>query len=327
MKWGAILGAIAGAAAAYFTGGTSLAVLGAAGAGANVGGAVDAGMASNAGYDPGTYADPNQATVNPDGTQSLPPTAAITGKRDAPAPAPSTPTNWAAYTPLAAAALTGGANYYGQVQANSANQAMAQQQMAFQDRMSSTAYQRAVADMEQAGLSPMLAYSQGGASTPAGATAEMHNALGPAASSALQAMQTVQGLEQTQAQIKQLAAATDNTTADTILKGAQTVAATESAGLSQSSARQADATTQQLNKTIEFLSRSLEDRLKGTAAQARGTAAEADISRANVPRAEALGEIWKMLGTAGGAARVGADALGSITSTARGAQQVFTPFY
>lgn len=41
----------------------------------------------------------------------------------------------------------------------------------FQERMSNTSYQRAMADMEKAGLNPMLAYSQGGASLPTGSTA------------------------------------------------------------------------------------------------------------------------------------------------------------
>lgn len=84
-----------------------------------------------------------------------------------------------------ALALPGVLSFLGQERANKSNREIAREQMAFQERMSGTAYQRAVEDMRMAGINPMLAYAQGGASTPAGATATMQDSLGPAVSSAM----------------------------------------------------------------------------------------------------------------------------------------------
>lgn len=64
---------------------------------------------------------------------------------------------------------------------NAANVAIADKQMAFQAQQSNTSYQRGMTDMKAAGLNPMLAYSQGGASSSPGAAIAMQNPKAPMA--------------------------------------------------------------------------------------------------------------------------------------------------
>lgn len=76
---------------------------------------------------------------------------------------------------FAGSALGALSGFLGGESANKASLQSTREQMAFQEDMANTSYQRVVADLNAAGLSPMLAYSKGGAATPTGSTYKAEN--------------------------------------------------------------------------------------------------------------------------------------------------------
>lgn len=124
----------------------------------------------------------------------------------------------APFTGGASLALTAGAlGLMGAEDTNAANQQIAAGQEAFQADMSNTAYQRSVKDLEAAGLNPMLAYTNGPASTPTGAAIAMQNPMTSAISSGSQAADVMTAMRQQQSQSDLNDALLDKAHADSML--------------------------------------------------------------------------------------------------------------
>ena len=123
----------------------------------------------------------------------------------------------AAGASLAGSAISGRAQQKGAEEQNRVNREIAREQMAFQERMSSSAFQRSMADMRKAGLNPILAYQKGGASSPGGAAIPVVNEMAGWANSAQAAGNAIsKGFE-----VTRLKEQLRNLRSDTALKDSQ----------------------------------------------------------------------------------------------------------
>lgn len=120
--------------------------------------------------------------------------------------------------------------YKGQTETNRSNLQIARETNAqnldifnrnleYQERMSNTAYQRQVADMEKAGINPILAAGSGGASSPGGGSAQMQaakmeNPDSNMSSSTLGAINTAIGIKRAIADIERTEADTNKVNAE-----------------------------------------------------------------------------------------------------------------
>jgi hypothetical protein len=156
-------------------------------------------------------------------------------------------------------------------QADKANQFSIEQnakQMEFQKDMANTSYQRGTADMMKAGLNPMLAYSQGGAQVPSGATSVGQQATPSGYTNQNVMTGAVQGYNNTARQanetamtpfkIKQLIAETANTTALEIFNQQATKTSASQADLNDTNRITSDSQSKLNAQTIVNLDKQLE---------------------------------------------------------------------
>lgn len=157
----------------------------------------------------------------------------------------------------------------GQAATNKAQIKLARDQMAFQERMSSTAYQRAADDLEAAGLNRILALGSP-ASSPSGAMAILRNPEAPLAAGVTAAPASAQAVRMANAQRKNIEQAT------------KTAAATES-----NQKAQADLNRDVSNRVYAEI-KEIKERTKVHSAQGVIQGTEADLYQQLGPELKAL---------------------------------------
>lgn len=214
--------------------------------------------------------------------------------------------------------------------ANDTNVKLQREQRDWEERMSNTSYQRAIEDMKASGLNPMLAYSQGGASTPnvSAATVQPTDALARSVSSAGNKAMQALAVQQAQANIELTKANTVKAAAEAQTAGVTSANAPERQRHEMNLiSKQVEEVIQrfqltesqrkQLEKLLPGLIEQQREQIRLTGNQATTAQKEGQLKEYALPSAKAEAEVWETLGAAGRGANVGANALQQIITIIR----------
>lgn len=177
--------------------------------------------------------------------------------------------------------------------------------------MANSSYQRAVRDMTAAGLSPMLAYSQGGAPVPAGpGSPSLENTVGAGVASAAQGASMVGGFQQmaqSAATTEQLEAQTEKIRTETMSHEVNTAyraeelkrlaAEAKERGVSADVAKRTQNATESgriAENALKELER--EQKTKTFDSDVAQRKAESKLRELDIPRSEGEAEFWKKTG-------------------------------
>jgi len=202
---------------------------------------------------------------------------------------------WDMIIPAATSLITSAMSSSGAEDRNASQIAQSDKQMAFQERMSSTSYQRAVEDLGKAGLNPMLAYAHGGASTPAGAQANIEDTITPAIQTGQAAYRATTEASVRRAQVEDITAAAGLKTQQTAESAAKTHESQTQAVLNNALASKAEAdtvTSAKHGSLMDTQSRSLLENLEKIAPEIKVLVSQARLNEAS--RSRLLAELPKI---------------------------------